>query len=246
MNHPAIYGHRGASAYALENTWEAFKKAHELRIGIELDVQITKDGVVLVFHDDNLKRLSGKNMDIASVNYGLIKDMNIGKRGMRKFSQTRIPLAYEVFLWAKNESVPLNIEMKESFAIHPDGPEILAAMLEGMGEIHLSSFNPKLLKKMKELKPGIETALVVRRKAVFKRLEKMSWIDSIHLHKRLYTKKLAENLGSLYKNIRVYGIVGKEQIFKNPPHDLSGIITGYPEKVREKIESSLKYSKPKE
>ena len=91
MDNPAIYSHRGASADALENTWTAFRRACELDVGIELDVQITNDGVILVFHDDNLKRLTGRNLKIADINYDMIKDTRICKRGRRKMSSERIP-----------------------------------------------------------------------------------------------------------------------------------------------------------
>ncbi|MFD1030688.1 glycerophosphodiester phosphodiesterase [Metaplanococcus flavidus] len=232
MDNPAIYSHRGASAYALENTWTAFRSACELDVGIELDVQITSDGVILVFHDDNLKRLSGKNLKISEVNYDKIKDIIIGKRGKRKSSAERIPLAYEVFQWAKKRAIPLNIEMKESFAVHGEGPEILAAMLEGVGDVHLSSFNPELLKKMKELNPEIETALVAKRNSALEQITDMHWIDSIHLHKRLYSKDLLVNLKSVGKKVRIYGIAGREQVLKQLSPIICGIITDHPARIK--------------
>lgn len=235
MDNPAIYSHRGASAYALENTWSAFRRACELRVGIELDLQITNDGVILVFHDDNLKRLSGRNLEIAEVDYDKVKDTRIGKRGRRKLSSDRIPLAYEVFHWAKEKAVPLNIEMKESFALHPDGAEILAAMLEGMNDIHLSSFNSELLRKMKKLKPDIETALVVKKNFSALQMVDMHWVDSVHLHKRLYSEHLLIHLKSLEKKVRIYGIAGTERILTQLSPIVSGIITDYPDRIQIKM-----------
>ncbi|MCM3611226.1 hypothetical protein M4S82_08145 [Planococcus sp. MERTA32b] len=235
MQNIEIYSHRGASSSALENTWPAFHKACELGVGIELDVQITKDGVVLVFHDENLKRLSGRNLRIEEIDYEKIKDLRIGKRGRRKFSADRIPLAYEVFQWAKEKTIPLNIEIKESFDVHPDGPEILAAMLEGLGHVHLSSFNAGILKKMKELKPEIETALVIKRNIKLTILEKLTWVDGVHLHKRLYSENLLHRLKEMKKTVRIYGIVGSEKVLKQPSRHLSGIITDYPGKIKEKM-----------
>lgn len=235
MHNIEIYSHRGDSASALENTWKAFRRACELGVGIELDVQITKDGVVLVYHDDNLKRLSGRNLKIAEIDYEKIKDLKIGKRGRRKFSTDRIPLAYEVFHWAKEKAVPLNIEIKESFALHPDGPRILSAMLEGLKTVHLSSFNAEILREMKKLKPDIETAIVLKRNFSIKLLDKLTWIDSVHLHKRLYSDNLLTGLKNMEKTIRIYGIVGTEKIVKQPSQNVSGIITDYPAKIIEKM-----------
>lgn len=235
MDNPAIYSHRGASAYALENTWSAFRKACELSVGIELDLQITNDGVILVFHDDNLKRLSGRDLKIADVDYDKIKDTRIGKRGRRKLSDHRIPLAYEVFHWAKEKAVPLNIEMKESFSAHPDGAEILAAMLEGMKDIHLSSFNAEHLKKMKKLKPDIETALVIKKNFSAARMVEMHWVDSVHLHKRLYSENLLTSLKSLGKKVRIYGLAGTERILDHLSPIVAGVITDYPDRIKEKM-----------
>lgn len=58
---PLVYGHRGASAHALENTMTAFARAHaDGADGIELDVRLTADGELAVFHDDDLERIAGR------------------------------------------------------------------------------------------------------------------------------------------------------------------------------------------
>ena len=150
-------------------------------------------------------------------------------------SSERIPLAYEVFHWAKEKAVPLNIEMKESFAEHPEGPAILAAMLEGMDNIHLSSFNAELLKKMKTLKPKIETALVVKRSFSHKHVVDMHWVDSVHLHKRLYSENMLANLKSLGKEVRIFGVAGTERTLKQMYPLVCGIITDHPLRIKEKM-----------
>ncbi|MCJ1908846.1 glycerophosphodiester phosphodiesterase [Planococcus ruber] len=235
MSEVKVYAHRGASGYMLENTWSAFQKACEFGVGIELDVQITKDGVVVVYHDDNLKRLSGKNCLIEANNYESLKDIKIGKRWKRRFISHSIPLAYEVFRWAKEKDVPLNIEMKKSVSTHPEGPEILAAMLEGAGEFHLSSFDPQLLRKMKKRMPETEMALIVKKGMPLEKIEKMEWIDSIHLHKRLYSMEFLKNLHQMKKKIRIYGLLGREAALRELAPELAGVITDYPDRIKEKL-----------
>ena len=54
-----VWAHRGASGYAPENTLEAFKKAEKMKAdGVELDVQLTKDGELVVIHDETVDRVS--------------------------------------------------------------------------------------------------------------------------------------------------------------------------------------------
>lgn len=230
-----IYAHRGASGYALENTWEAFYKAAEWGVGIELDVQITRDGVVVVYHDAHLKRLAGLDREIEQTDYGLLKTLKIGKKLSRRLCYHEIPLAYEVFQWAKEKQVPLNIEMKSSFACHPEGPKILASLLEGMKNFHLSSFDPHLLKEMKQLIPKVELALIINKKVPIAVLGKMDWIDSIHLHKRLCSPAFLRTLYSMDKTLRVYGIRGSEWMMKKRVPELKGIITDYPDRILKKL-----------
>lgn len=230
-----VYAHRGASGHTLENTWNAFYKACEFGVGIELDVQITKDGVVVVYHDDNLKRLSGQNLRIEESEYRFLKDLKIGKKIRRRIWNHQIPLAYEVFHWAKEKGVPLNIELKSSFGSHPDGPRILAAMLEGMQNFHLSSFHPHLLKSMKELLPEVEAALILKKKMPLETLAAMDWIDSLHLHKRIYSPAFLASLHGMEKTVRVYGMRGTETAIKKLVPELKGIITDYPDRVTKKL-----------
>lgn len=235
MDDIKIYAHRGASGYELENTWNAFFKACEIGAGIELDVQITKNGVVLIHHDDDLKRLSGKDIEIAEADYEEIKDLQVKRRGVRRTGSHKIPLAYEVFQWAKKKSIPLNVELKGSFSVHPEGPKILAAMLEGMEDVHVSSTDTALLKEMKKLMPSTETALIVKRRFPLERVRKMDWIDSVHFHKRLYSAKRLEQLARLGKKFRIYGIRGTEKLVQGFDSNLVGIITDYPDRVKEKL-----------
>ena len=74
-----IYAHRGASGYAFENTFEAFEKAQELNAnGIELDVQLSEDGVCFVFFVFFLRRLTGVRKLINECKADEIKDYRIG------------------------------------------------------------------------------------------------------------------------------------------------------------------------
>lgn len=234
-----VYAHRGASGYALENTWNAFLKACEFGVGIELDVQITKDGVVVVYHDDNLRRLTGVNAGIETLAYEELKELRVGRKWMRSFQHHQMPLAYEVFQWAKKKKIPLNVELKESFAKNPKGPQILAAMLEGMEDIHLSSFNPKLLKEMKKLMPSTEMAWIIKKSAQLSRVSEMEWVDSIHLHKRFFDKAYSTDIVKLNKKVRLYGILGSESLMNHLNPQMVGIITNYPDRVKRKIASPL-------
>ncbi|AUD13801.1 MULTISPECIES: glycerophosphodiester phosphodiesterase family protein [unclassified Planococcus (in: firmicutes)] len=231
MSEIEIYAHRGASGHALENTWQAFELAHQLQVGIELDVQMTQDGIAIIYHDDQLKRLAGTQADIYEMPYDSLKSLSIRKR-FKRFGRHSIPLAYEVIDWAKKKDIPLNIELKSSVARHPEGPEIVCALLEGAEDVHLSSFDAQLLKKMKSLLPHIEIAWILKRAVQWNELENCQWLDSFHFHKRFHKSKWLEPIANLDKPVRLYGISGNERLLRSLHPSVKGIITDYPARVK--------------
>ena len=77
-----VWAHRGASAYAPENTLEAFRLAAEMGAdGVELDVQLSRDGELVVAHDETIDRVSNGT--------GYIKDYTLAQ--LKKLSFNRLP-----------------------------------------------------------------------------------------------------------------------------------------------------------
>ncbi|MBY9011196.1 MAG: hypothetical protein KGD70_02360 [Candidatus Lokiarchaeota archaeon] len=100
-----IVGHRGASAIAPENTLKAFKKAIELKADyVEFDVQETRDGKLVITHDDDVKRITGQD--------GLITDMTLDELKKLDFGENeKIPTLEELISLTKNK-ISLNCEIK--------------------------------------------------------------------------------------------------------------------------------------
>ena len=79
------YAHRGASEYYPENTALSFRKGLEMGAnGIETDVQKTKDGVVVLFHDDTLNRVTGKSGSIADYTYSELLEFDVVKGELKE------------------------------------------------------------------------------------------------------------------------------------------------------------------
>lgn len=76
-----VWAHRGASGYAPENTLDAFRKAVEMGAdGIELDVQMTKDGELVVIHDETIDRVSNGKGWVKDYTYEELKNLILTKR----------------------------------------------------------------------------------------------------------------------------------------------------------------------
>lgn len=136
-----FYAHRGLhdnSVKAPENTMAAMRRAVEHGYGIEMDVQLTKDGKVVVFHDFDLKRVCGVDAQVDALTYEELQQYPI------LFSQERIPL-FEDVLKLVNGQVPLIIELKMKTTkskICEKADEILK---DYKGEYCIESFHPKAL-----------------------------------------------------------------------------------------------------
>ncbi|MBE5922353.1 MAG: glycerophosphodiester phosphodiesterase [Lachnospiraceae bacterium] len=133
------YAHRGLhdnKTDAPENSMAAFRKAVEAGYGIELDVQLTKDRIPVVFHDETLKRVCGVEGKVRDFTYEELQQFTICK------SQERIPL-FADFLKMVDGRVPLIIEIK----IHEKAAVVCAAADELIrqykGIYCIESFDPR-------------------------------------------------------------------------------------------------------
>lgn len=158
-----VTAHRGYSRKYPENTIPAFKGA--IAIGadwIELDVQQTKDGEIVVMHDSSLKRTTGVNKSIWQVTYDEIKDLDNGSWFDRKYQEIHIPTLEEV-LQVTQGRIHLNIEIK------PNGHEneIEARVAELLQKYHMtrtcliSSKKYECLEKIKKADSQIQTAYIM-------------------------------------------------------------------------------------
>ena len=104
-NRILIIGHRGASAIAPENTLKAFEKAIELKADfIEFDVQETLDGELVIAHDEDIRRITGRE--------GVISKMTLNELKMLDFGEgEKIPTLEELIKLTKNR-IKLNCEIK--------------------------------------------------------------------------------------------------------------------------------------
>ena len=110
-----IWAHRGASGYCPENTIEAFEKAIEMNSdGIELDVQLTKDGQIVVCHDELIDRVSNHKGFLKDFTYEELASFNFNNKMDEKYPFCKIPLLSEVLEMIKPTKLVLNIELKTS------------------------------------------------------------------------------------------------------------------------------------
>ncbi len=108
-----IIGHRGAAAYAPENTFAAFNTALSLGCRhIEFDVMLSADGEPFVIHDESLKRTTNGRGDVGLVNASYLESLDAGKWFSSRFLGEKIPHLSDVLKWLNFSNVHANIEIK--------------------------------------------------------------------------------------------------------------------------------------
>lgn len=110
---PQVIGHRGAAGYAPENTLEAIHTAADMGIKwVELDVKLTKDGVPIIFHDEDLDRTTNGSGPVAEKTYEEIRQLEAGYHFADSFSGVKIPTLEEAIEVIIERDLGLNLEIK--------------------------------------------------------------------------------------------------------------------------------------
>ncbi|RXT14919.1 glycerophosphodiester phosphodiesterase [Ammoniphilus sp. CFH 90114] len=238
---PKIFAHRGASHIYPENTMPAFKEAIRRGAhGLELDVQLSKDGHPVVIHDESLNRTTNGTGLVKHSTLKELKELSAGAWFHPRYSHLRIPTLDEVLLRARTSPILLNIEMKNLLIRSENLEEAIIQLVlkyDLLDRVILSSFNPQSIERAKQLHRQITTGFLY-----FGRLEE-PW-------------KMARELGAEYIHPPI-NIITTEYVHQcwlhglqvcpygaNLPDDISlafqcrvdGIITMYPEKARNYVE----------
>ncbi|MBQ7090538.1 MAG: glycerophosphodiester phosphodiesterase [Clostridia bacterium] len=140
--HQAQYAHRGLHNIQKgipENSLLAFRRAVEAGYGIELDVHLTRDGKLVVEHDDHLRRTCGSELIIEDCDYADLKDLTL------EGTAERLPLLEEVFALVDGK-VPLLVEVKVFRGNHqPLCAAVYAALRQYKGAYCVESFDPRAI-----------------------------------------------------------------------------------------------------
>ncbi|MBQ3082276.1 MAG: glycerophosphodiester phosphodiesterase [Clostridia bacterium] len=183
MLYTAVWAHRGASAYAPENTMSAFLLACRLGAdGIELDVHLTADGEVVVCHDANIKRTSDGKGVIEEMTLEELYRYDFGYPDVfgTRFKGEYIPTLKEVYRAVLPFGVIINTELKRT------RPEIVKAVLQveeecgAAGAVIYSSFEHDYLKELKALNPAAPVAPLYGTDGAFVELGKKLNATALH------------------------------------------------------------------
>lgn len=237
-------GHRGASAYAPENTIASFKKALELNVDmVELDVRVTKDKYPMVIHDNKLRRLTTEYMRLDRLTLAQVKKLKVK-------DTEDIPTLAEV-LDIVDSKVGLNLDLKVKGAA-----QIVVQTLRDykidLDNVMISSVHPWELKIVEDLEPKITTALIFRSSnasnfwlfmdflaLLLWPISKyyISWVvghanaDYLSINHRLLSKKRVKLFKKRGIKICAWTVNSQKKIDYLKQLGVDGIITNYPDRL---------------
>ncbi|MCR5214965.1 MAG: glycerophosphodiester phosphodiesterase [Eubacterium sp.] len=234
---PLIWGHRGASGYAPENTLPAFKLAADMGAdGVELDIQETRDGVIVVCHDEKVDRTSNGAGWIKDMTYEEIRKLDFSY-GNAAYEGTRIPTMEEVFDLLKDTGITINIELKTGIIFYPELEEKILQMVRDNNwedRVIYSSFNHYSVCKVKKLCPDAKVGLLYEDGPV----DVAGYGERLGvnaLHPAIYNLQYPDFMESCRErklDVNVWTVNSEKDMIYCRDMGVNAIITNYPEKAK--------------
>ncbi|MBQ6528571.1 MAG: glycerophosphodiester phosphodiesterase [Clostridia bacterium] len=231
-----IYGHRGASGYAPENTLEAFELAAKMGAeGVELDVHIAKDGELVVAHDETVERVSDGTELICSMTTAELKKLHFNKTHP-EYEKATIPTLREVFELLRPTGLHINVELKNSRILYEGLEEKVIRLAEDTGmtdKVLYSSFNHYSMMHIKEIDPSIPCGLLYDATLVepWKYASSLK-MDAIHPHfSELQIPGEAAAAHALGLKVNVWTVNEEEDVLMSLKAGADIIISNYPDRA---------------
>ena len=160
-----VMAHRGYSGMYPENTMLAFQKAAEVGAdGIELDVHLTADNVLVVHHDEKVDRTTDGTGRVCDLTLAEIRKLNAANTWNGKYGFQPIPTFEEYCAWAAEQTLFTNIEIKTDNTYYPNIEQMVWDTICAHGlqdRVMFSSFNHVTLLKLRQIAPNVDVGALV-------------------------------------------------------------------------------------
>ncbi len=231
-----IYAHRGASGSSPENTMSAFNKAIALGAdGIECDVQMTKDGKLVICHDEMLDRTSDGKGLIKDKTYKELMSLDAGSWFGAEYAGEKIPLLEELLDLIKKSGAYLNIELKNGIIQYEGMEEKTVDMVKSFGlqdKTIFSSFNHYSIYDVKKKYPKILTGALYM-EGLYKPWRYLESINCNCAHPFYHAARpeMIEGLTQHGFTVNAFTVDDKNTAAMLIKSGVEGIITNYPERM---------------
>lgn len=238
-----IIAHRGASATAPENTLAAFRLAADQRTDfVELDVQESADGQVVVVHDSDLMKVGGNPVKIWNGDAATLRAIDIGSFKDARFASERVPTLAESLAVCKGRCRVI-VELK-SYGHDQQLEERVAAIVEEAGmqdDCVFMSLDHDMVRRMKALRPSWRVGLLVA-KAIGDLTELDA--DFLAVEARMATRRFIRRAHRAGQDVYIWTVNDPAWMFVGLSRGVDGLITDKPDVARQVIELRSRMSAP--
>lgn len=242
---PLIIAHRGAMAYAPENTIASFRIALELGANaLELDLRQTKDGRLIVIHDASVNRTTNGKGNVDDYSFETIRDLDAGSWFDKKFNFERIPELQEVINML-SDSVFIIKELKEGNETYNKIEEKVVSLIR-QNKIErqtiLKSFDPNVLKRLRKIAPDIPLCyvytfripwlgMIIDRGISFKSIWNID-VEYLQPHRFFLSRSFVKKAQFQGFKVIAWGVESESAILEALDFGVDGIETNYADKVK--------------
>lgn len=226
-----VAAHRGFSAAAPENTIRAIQAAADVRSDwVEVDVQLSADGVPVVFHDLTLQRIAGDSREAVSLTVNQLQEVDAGGHFSPEFSGERIPTLEEALLVCGQEMGML-LEIKPYGSESGPLVEAVLRVLENHPEtpVRIQSFDPGILSRIRSRRPDLLVGQILY--SAGEPLNRLD-VDFYTIRMSMLTASFTARARKQGREIWVWTVNRPEDVREVLQYDIDGIISDYPDRVR--------------
>lgn len=237
-----VFAHRGSSGAYPENTMLAFRKAvEEGADGIELDVHLSKDGEVMIVHDESLVRTAGIDRQVWELTRCELEKLSAGRTQNDEFGFTPVPSLeeYLCFIGSHKDKVT-NIEIKSAPHAYPGLEEKVLSLVARCGledNVIYSSFNWLSIVLLKRVCPECRAGLLFAGMSLenMGQLMRSLDIECYHPYFRELNEKMIEDFHENGRAVNVWTVNEPDDIRAMITLGADGIISNYPQRVLDEL-----------
>ncbi|KRE47013.1 glycerophosphodiester phosphodiesterase [Paenibacillus sp. Soil522] len=233
-----LSAHRGDTQSAPENSLQAVRSSVDQGVdAVEIDVQLTRDGVVVLHHDYNLRRMAGVAKRVSELTYDEVARLNIGNRGGELDQIERIPMLAEVLAEVQGKA-KLIIDLKS----YGPGEELarqvvtLIEQFDMVQDCYIQSFDRQTLQQIRQLNPDIKIGQII-----YFAIGDLSLldVDFYTVEQVMLTEQLVESAHKKGREVWVWTVNSERNLKEVLKFEIDGIITDYPARAHNMVELNL-------
>ena len=236
-----VWAHRGASGYAPENTLEAFEKAVTMKAdGVELDVQLTADGKVVVAHDETIDRVSSGSGRILDYTLAQLKELRFN-RTHPEYADAKIPTLREVYELLAPTGLTVNVELKTGVYRYPGIEQACIRIAEDAGmqdRVIYSSFRHESVMRLREFLPTARIGFLYADGWLEPVEYCRRWkADALHPDENTVDRELAQRCLQEEIELNIWTVNREESMRRLADWGAHALITNYPDIARRVVDN---------